>query len=409
VSDATRVAVTGIGVKTPAGTDVATYWDTLLAGRGTAAPIRAFDATSLPVGFACEVDGFDPSAYLGPKEARRVDRVAQLGFAAAADAWSDAGEPGVDPARCAVVTGVGIGGLITLETQERVLLEQGPTRVSPFLVPMIMPNAAAALVSLQFGWTGPTVCVATACAAGTHAVGEGMRLVRDGTSDIVLAGGAEAVITPVAVAAFARMGALSSRADDPATASRPFDATRDGFVMGEGAAFLVLEREDRARARGARIYGFVEGYGRNADAFHITAPSPGGSGAAACMELALNDAGIDAPAVGHINAHGTSTPLNDAAEAEAIRKVFGDAPPPVTSIKGATGHLIAAAGAAEAAATFLAFDRGLIPPTANHTETDEQLGIDVVAGTARPCPAAPAVSNSFGFGGHNASLVLVPA
>jgi 3-oxoacyl-[acyl-carrier-protein] synthase II len=404
----TRVVVTGIGVKTPAGTTIDGFWDTLMAGRGTAAPIKAFDASDLPVGFACEVPDFDPAQYLGPKEARRVDRVAQLGFAAAADAWSDAGTPPNDPARCAVVTGVGIGGLITLESQVKVMIDSGPTRVSPFLVPMIMPNATAALVSLQLGWTGPTICVATACAAGTHALGEGVRLVRDGTADVVLAGGAEAVVTPVALSAFARMGALSTRADDPSTASRPFDKTRDGFVMGEGAAFVVLESEDRARARGARIYGEIAGYGRNADAFHITAPSPGGAGAAACMELALADAGIAAGQVGHINAHGTSTPLNDAAEAEAIIKVFGDAAPPVVSTKGATGHLIAAAGAAEAVASLLALAHETIPPTANHTETDPQLGIDVVAGAPRPCAAAPVVSNSFGFGGHNATLVVGP-
>ncbi|GIU90934.1 MAG: hypothetical protein KatS3mg010_2033 [Acidimicrobiia bacterium] len=274
--------------------------------------------------------------------------VTQLGFAAAADALGDAGDVNTDPARCAVVIGTGIGGLITLEEQIGVHLEKGPARVSPFLVPMMMANATAGTVAMQFGWTGPNICVATACAASANAIGEAARLVRDGSADVVLAGGTESCMTPTAIAAFARMTALSTRNDAPERASRPFDAERDGFVMGEGAAALLLERWDRAVARGARIYGEVVGYGRNADAYHITAPSPGGEGAAACMQLALDDAGLAPAEIGHVNAHGTSTPLNDAAEAEAIRKVFGDSAPPVTSTKGVTGHLIGAAGATEA-------------------------------------------------------------
>jgi 3-oxoacyl-[acyl-carrier-protein] synthase II len=402
-----RIAVTGLGVKSPAGNDVATFWDTLLAGRSMAADITAFDPSGLPVRFACEVKGFDGVEYLGPKEVRRVDRNAQLGFAAAIDAVRDAGEAGADPARCAVVAGVGIGGLATLEEQEKILIERGPSRVTPFLVPMMMPNATPAIVAMELGWTGPNICVATACAAGTHAVGEGARLIRDGTSDVVLAGGAEAVVVPIAIAAFARMGALSGRHDDPASASRPFDADRDGFVIGEGAAFLVLERMDRALARGARIHGEILGYGRNADAYHITAPSPGGSGATACMQLALDDAGLAPSAIGHVNAHGTSTPLNDASEAEAIIKVFDGSPPPVTSTKGVTGHLIAAAGAVEAVASVLAVRDGQAPPTANHERTDPEITLDVVAGSPRALPG-PALSNSFGFGGHNATLVVGP-
>src|SRR5438270_467720 len=349
-----RVAVTGLGVKTPAGNDVASFWETLLAGRSKAAEIRSFDTTDLPVRFACQVKDFDAVEYLGPKEVRRVDRNAQLGFAAGIDAYRDAGDTGADPARSAVVAGVGIGGLATLEDQEKVLIERGPTRVTPFLVPMMMPNATPAILAMELGWTGPNVCVATACAAGTHAVGEAARLIRDGTSDVVLAGGAEAVVVPIAIAAFARMGALSGRHDDPAHASRPFDVGRDGFVIGEGSAFLVLERLDRAQARGARIYGEVLGYGRNADAYHITAPSPGGSGATACMQLALDDAGLAPGDIAHVNAHGTSTPLNDASEAEAIVKVFGESPPPVTSTKGVTGHLSAASVTAGASASVLA-------------------------------------------------------
>ena len=403
-----RVAVTGIGVKTPAGSDVDSFWETLLAGRSMAANISRFDPSGLPVRFACEVRDFDPVAYLGPKEYRRVDRVAQLGFAAAIDALKAAGDPGADPARCAVVAGTGIGGLATLEDQEKVLLERGPTRVTPFLVPMMMPNATPALIAMELGWRGPNWCVATACAAGTNAIGEGARLVRDDTSDVVLAGGTEAVVTPIAVAAFARMGALSGRHDEPERASRPFDVHRDGFVMGEGAAFLVLERWDRAVARGATILGEILGYGRNADAYHITAPSPGGAGAAGCMQLALDDAGVPPSAIGHINSHGTSTPLNDASEAEAIVKVFGDAAPPVTSTKGVTGHLIGAAGAIEAAASLLSMREGLVPPTANHEQADPEITIDIVAGSPREA-RGPVLSNSFGFGGHNATLVLGPA
>jgi 3-oxoacyl-[acyl-carrier-protein] synthase II len=402
-----RVAVTGLGVKSPAGNDVTTFWETLLAGRSMAGEITAFDPSGLPVRFACEVKDFDGAEYLGPKEVRRVDRNAQLGFAAAIDAVRDAGETGADPARCAVVAGIGIGGLATLEEQEKILIERGPTRVTPFLVPMMMPNATPAIVAMELGWTGPNICIATACAAGTHAVGDGARLIRDGTSDVVLAGGAEAVVVPIAIAAFARMGALSGRHDDPASASRPFDVDRDGFVIGEGAAFLVLERMDRALARGARIHGEILGYGRNADAYHITAPSPGGSGATACMQLALDDAGLAPSAIGHVNAHGTSTPLNDASEAEAIIKVFGGSPPPVTSTKGVTGHLIAAAGAVEAVASVLAAREEQAPPTANHQRTDPEIVLDVIAGSPRSL-RGPVLSNSFGFGGHNATLVVGP-
>ena len=400
-----RVAVTGMGVKTPAGTDLASFWATLLAGRPTAAPVTRFDATVLPVGFACEVPGFDPGAYLGHKEARRADRVTQLGFAAATDALVDAGDLGADPGRCGVVAGTGVGGLWTQEEEEKVLFERGPSRVSPFLVPMMMANATAGLIAMRHGWKGPNICIATACAAGTHAVGEAARFVRDGSADVVLAGGTEAAITPIAMAAFARMGALSSRSDDPAGASRPFDADRDGFVMGEGAGFLVLERWDRAEARGARIYGEILGYGRNSDAHHITAPSPDGSGAVACMELALEDAGLGPSDIGHVNAHGTSTPLNDAAEAEALVKVFAGSPPPVTSTKGVTGHLIGAAGAVEAVCSILSSRDGLVPPTANHRRTDPNVTIDVVSGSPRSV-TGPVLSNSFGFGGHNATLVL---
>jgi 3-oxoacyl-[acyl-carrier-protein] synthase II len=404
-----RVAVTGLGVKTPAGTDLDAFWSTLAAGRSTAAPISRFDASPLPVRFGCEVPGFDPTAYLGPKEARRLDRVAQLGLAAAVDALSDAGETGADPARSAVIIGTGIGGLITLEEQVTTYMEKGPARVSPFFVPMMMVNATAGTIAMQLGWTGPNLCIATACAASAHAIGEAARLIRDGAADVAVTGGTEACMTPVAISAFARMTALSTRNDEPELASRPFDADRDGFVMGEGAGALVLERWDRAVARGAHIYGEVAGYGRNADAYHITAPSPGGEGAAVCMQLALDDAGLAPADIGHINAHGTSTPLNVAADAEAIRKVFGEGAPPVTSTKGVTGHLIGAAGATEAIACLLSIARGAAPPTANVDHIGDDIQLDIVTEAPRPIAASPALSNSFGFGGHNATLILTPA
>ena len=327
-----RVVVTGMGVKCPAGTDLDSMWSTMRAGRSMAASIDLFDAQPLEVRFACQVRDFDPVAYFGPKEVRRQDRVTHLGFAAAADAIEHAGELNADPERCAVVAATGVGGLTTLEENCHIFYERGPSRVSPFFVPMMMPNATAGVISMRFGFTGPAFCVSTACAAGTNAIGEGVRLLRDDSAEVVIAGGTEA-FTAVTVAAFARMGALSKRNDDPSIASRPFDAERDGFVIAEGAAFVVLEPLERALARGATIHGEVAGYGRNSDAYHITAPSPGGAGAARCMQLALEDAGVEPSEIGHVNAHGTSTPLNDAAEAEAIRKVFGDTAPPVTAVK----------------------------------------------------------------------------
>lgn len=403
-----RVVVTGIGVKTPAGNDIDTFWARIQSGESTAGPFEFFDGSHLAVTIGCEVRDFDPVVYFGAKEARRVDRFTQIGYAAAADALADAGDPGADPARCAVVTGTGVGGIWTYEEQFTVTREKGHDRVSPFFVPMMMANACAGTISMNFGYTGPNINITTACAAGTHAMGEAVRLVRDGTSDVVCAGGTEAGMTPMTVSAFARMGALSGRNDDPLHASRPFDIDRDGFVMGEGAAFVILERMDRAVARGAKIYGEIVGYGRNADAHHITAPSPGGVGAAACMQLALDDAGLAPNAIGHINAHGTSTPLNDACEAEAIAKVFGESAPPVTSTKGVTGHLIAAAGAVETVISLLAARDGIVPPTANFNRPDEGVTIDVVHGSPRAIGSAPVLSNSFGFGGHNASIVIAP-
>ncbi|MFN8027851.1 MAG: beta-ketoacyl-ACP synthase II [Acidimicrobiia bacterium] len=404
-----RVVVTGMGVKTPAGVTVDALWDAVCAGKGTAKRIQRFDPSELPVQFAGEVLDLDPEKYFGPKEVRRVDRFTQLGFGAAADALEQAGELGADPSRVAVIAATGVGGLETMEANEATFLERGASRVSPFFVPMMMPNAAAGMISIRYGFTGAALCVSTACAAGANAIGEGLRMVRDGSADVVVAGATEAPVTPLTVSAFARMGAMSTRNDAPELASRPFDAARDGFVIAEGSGFTVLETMERAVARGATIYGEVLGYGRNADAHHITAPAPGGAGAAACMQLALDDAGLATDDIGHVNAHGTSTPLNDAGEAEAIRKVFGERRLPVTSTKGVTGHMIAGAGAAEAVISLMALRDGLVPPTANLDNLGDDIDLDVVAGEPRPVERKPVISNSFGFGGHNATLILGPA
>lgn len=400
-----------MGVKTPAGLAVEDFWETLLDARPAAAPITRYDASAHSVGFACEVPAeFDPTVYLGPKEPRRTDRVTHLGVGAAADAVADAtdgtGDFGCDPDRVGVVGGSGIGGIRTLEDQVIDYATKGPSRVSPFLVPMMMPNATSAHIAIHHGFTGPNLAVATACATGTNAIGEGARWVRDGTVDVVVAGGADACVSPVTMAAFARAGALSKH-DDPATASRPFDVDRDGFVMGEGAAFVVLEPLERALARGAEIYAEVLGYGSTCDANHITAPLGDGAGAVSCIQISLADAGLEPAAVAHVNAHGTSTPLNDAAEATAIAKIFGESALPVASIKGVTGHLIGAAGSAEFVATVLSVQTGQVPPVANHQRCD--LPVDVVSGSPREVEPAPAVSTSFAFGGHNAALVVGPA
>jgi 3-oxoacyl-[acyl-carrier-protein] synthase II len=411
VSDRRRVVVTGLGLLTPAGNDPGTVWDRLRAGESAAAPIEAFSTEGHPISYACEVKDFDAEARFGFKEARRIDRAAQLGVAAARDAINAAfgeGGPanaGCDPGRVGVVAGTGIGGLRTLEEQIGVYHGKGPTRVSPLLVPMMMANATAGLIGIEWGLTGPNFCVATACAAGANSIGEAARLVREGACDVVVAGGTECALTPVALAAFWRMGALSSN-PDPATASRPFDVDRDGFVMGEGAGFLVLEEAESAKARGATIWGELLGYGRTCDAHHITAPAESGSGALACMEAALIDAELDPSDIGHVNAHGTSTPLNDAAESAAITKLFGPGAVPVTSIKGVTGHLIGAAGAVEAVVSLLSIKHGEVPPTANHQKAGDDIEADIVSGSPRAIGAKPVLSNSFGFGGHNCTLVV---
>ncbi|MGH9018338.1 MAG: beta-ketoacyl-ACP synthase II [Acidimicrobiales bacterium] len=383
-----RVVITGMGVVACCGMGLEPFWDGI-NGPGFEGEHRVTD--------------FDPSAFFGPKEMRRVDRYAQFSVAAADMALADAGEIGADPDRCGVIFGTGIGGLETLEVQIQVYLEKGARRISPFLIPMIMSNAGAAHISMRAGWRGPCETITTACAAGTHSVGAAARLVASGRCDVAVGGGSEAAMTPVGVGAFTNMTALSTSG-----VSRPFDARRDGFVIAEGAGALVLETLENAKRRGARIYGEILGTASTADAHDITAPAPGGSGAAACMELALADAGIGAAAIGHINAHGTSTPLNDMAESQAITKVFGSSAPPVTSIKGVTGHALGGAGGIEAVALALSIDKKLIPPTAGYGEPDPEISLDIVHGEGRPWEPAPSLSNSFGFGGHNGTLVIGP-
>jgi 3-oxoacyl-[acyl-carrier-protein] synthase II len=409
MSSRTRVAVTGIGVKSPVGNDIQTFWSGLCAGRSTGRRLSVLDGMDVPIDFGCEVTGFDPSEYLDAKSIRRTDRTTQLGFAAAADAIADAGLTDIDAARCAVVAGSGQGGTKSLEDEFYALVKGGYHRVNPNWVPMIIVNATAALVSIRYNYLGPSLAIATACTSGAHAVGEGARLIREGSADIAVAGGAESPLAPLTISAFALMGALSRRADDPEHASRPFDVDRDGFVIGEGAGFLVLERWDHAVARGANIHAELTGYGRNSDAHHMTVPSPDGAGARSCMELSLRDAGITPDDVVHINAHGTSTPLNDATEAAAINQLFGPRDLPVTSSKGSTGHLIGAAGAVEAVAAVMAVKEGLAHPTANHVERDPKCEIDIVSGTPRKIARGPVISNSFGFGGHNATIVFAPS
>ena len=384
-----RVAVTGLGVVAPCGQGTVAFWEGLCRPAGP--------------GIQRRVEDFDPSQWFGPKEMRRVDRFTQLAVAAADGALADAGVLDADPDRAGVILGTGVGGLESLESQVQINLERGSRRVSPFVVPMMMANAAAATISIHWGLRGPCETVVTACAAGTHAIGYGARLVSSGRCEVVVSGGSEAAATPVSLAGFSNMTALSVSG-----VSRPFDLERDGFVMGEAAGVLVLEDLERARARGAHIYAEVTGAASTADAYHITAPAEGGAGAAACMELALADAGLPPDQVRHVNAHGTSTPLNDVAEAVAIHKVLGSPGPPVTSIKGVVGHALGAAGAIEAVSAVLSIERRLIPPTAGYLTPDPEVSLDVVAGEPRPWEPGPVLSNSFGFGGENGCLVIEP-
>ena len=386
-----RVAITGYGVVAPCGIGKENFWTGLL-GPGFSG------ARSI------EIPDWDPSPYFdSPKDARRSDRCEQFALAAANEALTQSGSLPYDPARIGTIFGTGIGGLRTLEEQVIVRVEKGERRVSPFLVPMMMSNASGAAISMRYGFQGPAETICTACAAATHAIGAAARQIAWGQCDSVVTGGAESAATITALAGFANMTALSTT-----LVSKPFDATRDGFIMGEGAAVFVLERYDLAVERGATILAEIVGAASNADAHHITAPSPGGAGAVRCMQLALDDAGLKAADIKQINAHGTSTPLNDAAESEAIAKLFGDSRPPVVSIKGVTGHPLGAAGALEAAAVLLSMEKKLIPPTRGTTQIDPAMSIDVVIGEPRSWTPGPTISNNFGFGGHNGSVIISP-
>jgi 3-oxoacyl-[acyl-carrier-protein] synthase II len=386
---ARRVAITGIGVVTPCGMGKTAFWQGLLGPAITGRKSYTFDA-------------WDPLPFFdSPKDARRADLVEQYALAAAAEAFEQAGHPPVDAQRFGVIFGTGVGGLSTLEEQIEIRLTKGERRVSPFLVPMMMGNASGAAISMRYGLQGPNETISTACAASTHAIGYAARLIAWGRCDAMVTGGTESAATPTCMAGFGNMTALST-----VGSSRPFDVDRDGFVMGEGAAVFVLEAWETAQARGATILGEVLGSASTADAHHITAPAPGGVGAIHCMQLALEEAGLQPGDIRQINAHGTSTPLNDAAEAAAVRVVFGADSPPMTSTKGVTGHALGAAGALEAAAVLLSMEYCLIPPTAGTQSLSDGMEIDLVMGQARSWEPGPTISNNFGFGGHNGSVIL---
>jgi 3-oxoacyl-[acyl-carrier-protein] synthase II len=392
------------------GNNVATTWETALAGKSGVGSITLFDATEHETRFAAEVKGFDPNALFGRKEARRLDRYAQFAAAAVQEALADAKltitEANRD--RIGVYVGTGIGGIGTLMAEAEVYRAKGPKRVSPFLVPMMLPDAAGGQIAILFGMRGPNLGLSSACATGTNAIGEAAEVIRRGDADVMLAGGSESAIIPIALAGFNVMGALSTRNDSPQTASRPFDKTRDGFVCGEGGAVLVLEGEEHALARGAAIYGEVLGYGITNDAYHVSAPLENGAGAVACMKLALQDAGLEPCEIGYLNAHGTSTPLNDKSETAAVKTVFGEHAydMPISSTKSMTGHLLGAAGAVEAIFSIKAITDGVMPPTINYETSDPECDLDYVPNQARQKTLRRVMSNSFGFGGHNACVIF---
>ena len=405
-----RVVVTGLGAVTPIGNNVAEYWSGLTSGRNGVATISLFDASRHACRFAAEVKQFDPAGFIEPKEAKRWDRYCKFGVVAAKQALDDAGlkitEANAD--RIGVSVGSGVGGLLTMETQAHVLEGKGPGRVSPFTVPMMIPNMATGLAAIALGAKGPSSAVATACAAGSNAIGDAFRLLQLGKADAMVCGGAESAITPLGVAGFASAKALSFRNDDPATASRPFDKERDGFVIGEGSGLLVLETLSHAEARGATILAEIVGYGTTCDAHHITSPTPGGVGGAAAMRLALDDAGLNAESIDYVNAHGTSTPANDSNETAAIKSALGHRASsiPVSSTKSMTGHLLGGSGGIEAVACVLALQHNVVPPTINYSNPDPDCDLDVVPNTAREHTLGTVLSNSFGFGGHNVCLAF---
>jgi 3-oxoacyl-[acyl-carrier-protein] synthase II len=405
-----RVVVTGLGAVTPIGNDVSSYWEGLSTARNGVAGITLFDASRHACRFAAEVKDFDPSGWLEPKESKRWDRFCQFGVVAAKQAVAHAGLT-IDESnqhRVGTAIGSGVGGLLMMESQAHVLKDRGPDRVSPFCVPMMIPNMATGLAAIALGAKGPSSAVATACAAGSNAIGDAYRLIQLGLADVIVAGGAESAITPLGVAGFASAKALSFRNDDPATASRPFDAERNGFVIGEGAGVLVLESLDHAKARGAQILAEVVGYGMTCDAHHITSPSPGGIGGAEAMRLALRDAQLEPEAVDYVNAHGTSTQANDSNETSAIKSALGEWAYriPVSSTKSMTGHLLGGSGGIEAVAAVMAMEHNLVPPTINYQNPDPACDLDVVPNQAREHTLNVVLSNSFGFGGHNVCLAF---
>lgn len=407
-----RVVVTGLGLITPVGNDPETAWQALLAGESGAGPITQFDAEAFDVRFACEVDAFEPEAYMDRKEARRTDRFSQFALAATQQAMRQAGLEGnldgIDKDRVGVLIGSGIGGIRTFEEQARTLVEKGPGRVSPFFVPMFIPDIAAGLVSMRYGFRGPNYATVSACSSSAHALAGAYRIIQRGEAEVMVAGGAEATVTPLTVAGFASMKALSKRNDEPEKASRPFDGGRDGFVLGEGGATLILESLEHATARGATILGEFLGAGQSADAHHMTAPAPGGAGAQLAIRGALKDAALNPEDVDYINAHGTSTPANDLNETLAVKAVFGEHARKlvVGSTKSMTGHLLGAAGAVEAAISLLVIRDGAIPPTINFEIQDPDCDLEYAHGGRMNRHVGVALSNSFGFGGHNVCLAF---
>ena len=406
-----RVVITGVGVITSLGESIETFWDNVCASKSGIVPIKRWDPSAFPVRFGGECSQFDPTKHgIDGREARRLDRFAQFGIAAARQAVADAGLDfeKEDRTRCGVVIGSGIGGIETLQEQHRVLMERGVGRLSPFTVPRLMVNAASGNVSIMFGLMGPNTAVATACATGSHAIGDGGRLIQHDMADIMVAGGSEAALCELGLGSFCAARALSTRNDEPHLASRPWDKDRDGFVMGEGAGVVILEEYEHAKARGARIYAELVGYGMSGDAYHITQPEDDGKGASLAMRLALKDAGISGDAVDYINAHGTSTPLGDIAETKAVKNTFGQHAKKlaISSTKSQIGHLLGASGGVEAVVSAMAVYRNTAPPTINHVNPDPECDLDYVPNKPRDMKIVYAMSNSFGFGGHNATLVL---
>ena len=405
-----RVVITGVGAVTPVGNSAEEFWAALIQGKSGIGPITRFDASPLPTKIAGELKGFDPLRYMDKKDDRKFDPFLKYALACAAMAVEDAGlnVERVDRTRFGVLVGSGIGGITTLLESHKILLEKGPDRVSPFFIPMLIVNMASGLISMRFGAKGPNSSIVTACATGNHAIGDAMKIIQRNDADVMIAGGSEAIILPLTFAGFCQMKAMSTRNDDPARASRPFDAARDGFVCGEGGGLLVLESLEHALGRDARIYAEVVGYGMTGDAHHMTAPDPEADGAARAMTLAMKDAEVEPSAVGYINAHGTSTPYNDKSETMAIKRVFGEHARKlaVSSTKSMTGHLIGAAGGIEAIATALAIHHGILPPTINYETPDPDCDLDYVPNQARKQDVEVALSNAFGFGGTNATIVL---